>query len=62
MEFQKKVVRHEMVKTYVTSEEKTLLYDFFKRKGVSVSDGTRQILLLAIAEMEKDRQKGKLIE
>lgn len=53
MEFQKKNIRKEMVKTYVTSEEKALLHAFFERQGLSISDGVRQILLTTVQEMEK---------
>ncbi len=53
MKFKKKAVRKELVKTYVTIEEKAFLYDFFERQGVSISDGVRQLLLAAVKEMER---------
>ena len=64
MEFQKKNVRKEMVKTYVTIEEKALLHAFFARQGLSISDGVRQILLTTVQEMEgskdaKNRQQDE---
>lgn len=54
MEFQKKNIRKEMVKTYVTIEEKALLHAFFERQGLSISDGVRQIVLATVHQMERE--------
>ena len=50
---QKKIVKSEIIKLRVSSEEKWQFQKFFESHNVSISDGIRQLIIAAIKEDEK---------
>ena len=53
MDFQKKMVKSEIIKLRVSIEEKRQFQKFFESHNVSISDGVRQLIMAAIKEDEE---------